>query len=173
MRHITVDAFKELLEAEKENPAVDFVSVCMPVEHRERHIAGVRNVPFDELEKRKDEFLGKNTIYIHCRSGNRSKQAIEKLQSLGVTAELVNVEGGIVAWGDAGYATRSLTERMSVTRQVFLAAGTLLILGSLGAYSIGPGFLLLTGFVGAGLAFSGLSGWCGMSYFLAKMPWNR
>ena len=32
---------------------------------------------------------------------------------------------------------------------------------------------LSTAFVGAGLTFAGVSGWCGMAKLLAFMPWNR
>jgi hypothetical protein len=28
-------------------------------------------------------------------------------------------------------------------------------------------------FVGAGLTFAGISGFCGMAHLLALMPWNR
>jgi hypothetical protein len=34
-------------------------------------------------------------------------------------------------------------------------------------------FLLLSGFVGCGLIFAGLTDWCGMGLLLARMPWNN
>ncbi|EPM2252573.1 YgaP-like transmembrane domain, partial [Escherichia coli] len=34
-------------------------------------------------------------------------------------------------------------------------------------------FFLLSGFVGAGLLFAGISGFCGMARLLDKMPWNQ
>jgi hypothetical protein len=36
-----------------------------------------------------------------------------------------------------------------------------------------PGFFALAGFVGAGLTFAGVSGFCGMARLLALLPWNR
>jgi hypothetical protein len=36
-----------------------------------------------------------------------------------------------------------------------------------------PGWIWLSGFVGAGLIFAGISGFCGMARLLAAMPWNR
>lgn len=173
MKQISVDVFRQVIDAESHNRSVDFVNVCTPAEYNEKHIPGVRNVPLSDIEKRKAEFEGKETIYLHCRSGNRSRQAIEKLRDLGVKAELVNVEGGIMAWGEAGFMTRSLTNRMPIMRQVLLGAGALVLLGSLATYHFGPSFILITGFVGAGLTFSGLTGWCGMAFLLSKMPWNR
>lgn len=172
MKHITVTELQNIIDLESQNPSVDFVNVCTPAEYKEKHILGVRNVPLSEIESHKDEFLGKKTVYLHCRSGNRSKQAIEKLSQLGVTAELVNVEGGLLAWDEAGYETQSHTSRMPVMRQVLLSAGVLILVGSILTYTLDIHFILLTGFVGAGLAFAGFTGWCGMAYVLSKVPWN-
>jgi hypothetical protein len=58
-------------------------------------------------------------------------------------------------------------------RQVFLAAGLLIIVGCIGSYTIHEYFIFLPLMVGAGLMFSGLTGWCGMALLLAKMPWNK
>ena len=38
---------------------------------------------------------------------------------------------------------------------------------------VAPGFYALAGFVGAGLVFAGLTGFCGMARVLGAMPWNR
>jgi hypothetical protein len=38
---------------------------------------------------------------------------------------------------------------------------------------VSPLFLGLSAFVGAGLVFAGISGWCGMAIFLGALPWNR
>jgi rhodanese-related sulfurtransferase len=172
MKHISVEAFKEVIEAEGSNVTVDFINVCTPAEYKEKHIGNVRNLPLDEIERRVAELKDKKTIYIHCRSGNRGRQAIERLQTLGVTAELVNVEGGITAWHEAGFLTQSLTTRMPIMRQVLLTAGVLILLGYLLSILVAPSFIFMSVFVGAGLTFAGLTGWCGMSFLLAKMPWN-
>lgn len=103
MKHISISAFKEVVQAEANNKTVDFINVCTPAEYRDAHIPGVRSVPLDEITKHVAEFNGKQTIYVHCRSGARSQMAIQQLQAAGVTAELVNVEGGILAWSGAGY----------------------------------------------------------------------
>lgn len=173
MRHITVHALKEVLTAKSGNADVDFINVCTPAEYNEKHIPGVRNVPLDELDKHISELNDKNTIYIHCRSGKRGLQAIEKLTALGVTAELVNVEGGILAWDEAGYGTRSLTARMPLMQQVLLTAGLLSTLGFVLGWLVHPNFVYLSLFVGLGLAYAGASGHCTLAYILSKMPWNK
>lgn len=173
MKHISINAFKEVIESETNNKSVDFINVCTPAEYKEKHIHGVRNLPLDSLEQHVSELNEKATVYIHCRSGNRGKQAIEKLEAAGVTAELVNVEGGLLAWDEAGHPTNSLTNRMPIMRQVLLAAGTLILIGFIGAHVIHESLRFIIPFVGAGLVFSGATGWCGMAILLSKMPWNK
>ncbi len=173
MKHISVSSFKEVIEAEKNNPSVDFINVCTPAEYKEKHISGVRSVPLDEIEQHVQEFKDKKTIYIHCRSGRRGMTAVEKLVALGVTAELVNVEGGIVAWEEAGYGVTKLSSRLSLMRQTFIAAGVLIVFAHILAVLGSPLWLVLSGAVGVGLFVAGLTGWCGMTMLLATMPWNK
>jgi len=172
MKHISVQAFKEVVTAEDKNPSVDFINVCTPAEYKEKHIPGVRNVPLDDLGDHLAELKTKQTVYIHCRSGNRGRKAIEKLQQLGLQSELVNVEGGLMAWGEAGYQTNSLTTRMPIMQQTLLVAGSLILTGYALSF-INPYAIYLSVFVGAGLTFAGFTGWCGMSHVLTRMPWNR
>jgi hypothetical protein len=62
---------------------------------------------------------------------------------------------------------------MSLERQVRIAAGSLVLIGSgLGAF-VSPYFIGLAAFVGAGLIFAGITDTCGMGMILAKMPWNH
>jgi rhodanese-related sulfurtransferase len=173
MKQISVQSFKEVVKAEANNPSVDFINVCTPAEYKEKHIEGVRSVPLDEISSRVNEFKGKQTVYVHCRSGRRADQAIATLQSLGVTAELVNVEGGIMAWSEAGLPTHSHTERMPIMQQVLLAGGLLILIGLFLSWFVNPMFIVITLFVGVGFTFAGSTGWCGMAYILAKMPWNK
>lgn len=173
MKEISIHTFKEVIETEHSNPTVDFINVCTPTEYSEKHIPGVRSVPLDELSSRVSEFMNKNTIYIHCRSGRRGRTAIEKLQSLGVQAELINVTGGILAWDEAGFRTHTLSAlRMPLMQQVMLTAGLLILLSHVLAFFIYPESIYLSLVVGLGLTFSGITGWCGMAYLLSKMPWN-
>ncbi len=174
MKHISVSALKEVLSTEQTNSSVDFINVCTPAEYSETHIVGIRNVPLDTLPNHLTEFADKKTIYVHCRSGNRSKKAIEQLSKLGVHAELVNVEGGLLAWSQAGFHTGTeKTGRLPIMRQVFIAAGTLILLATLLSQTVHPSWNWLSVFVGGGLFVGGTTGWCGMYLLLSKMPWNK
>lgn len=173
MKHISVQSFQEVIDAERNNPSVDFINVCTPAEYAEQHIRGVRNVPLADLKNRANEFADKKTLYVHCRSGRRGQEALKQLKALGITAELVNVEGGLLAWTEAGFTTGSHTSRLPIMRQVLIAAGAFILLGFVLTESVHASFAYLGVFVGAGLLFAGVTGWCGMSYALARMPWNR
>lgn len=173
MKHISIPAFKEVIASEANNSTVDFINVCTPAEYKEKHIVGVRSLPLDTLPAHVQELNQKMTVYIHCRSGSRGRQAIEKLQSLGVTAELVNVEGGLLAWEEAGHETGSNTSRLPIMRQVFIGAGGLVFIGTLLTYFVNEALLVVPFFVALGLLVSGFTGWCGMALLLSKMPWNK
>ena len=58
-------------------------------------------------------------------------------------------------------------------RQVQIVAGGLVLLGVILSQAAAPGWIWLSGFVGAGMIFAGISGFCGMARLLAVMPWNR
>lgn len=105
MEHISVQAFKKILQSEKENTSVDFINVCTLAEYNDKHIPGVRNVPLDEIASHFAEFTDKQTIYVHCRGGTRSQKAIDKLTDLGIKASLVSIDGGIRDWESAGFET--------------------------------------------------------------------
>jgi hypothetical protein len=47
------------------------------------------------------------------------------------------------------------------------------LLGAVLGWLVHPAFVGLSAFVGAGLVFAGLTGWCGMGLLMARMPWNR
>lgn len=84
------------------------------------------------------------------------------------------LEGGLANWKRAGLPTvQDKAQPRPLMQQVQIVAGSLVLLGVVLGYLLNPAFFLLSGFVGAGLLFAGLSGWCGMALLLAKMPWNR
>lgn len=173
MKEIDVHEFKRIVEQHTADTDIDFVNVCEPAEYKEQHIEGVRNVPLGTLEDRAGEFVGKKQVYVHCRSGKRGAKAVETLARLGVDAELINVAGGLLAWDEAGLPTKALTNRLPIMRQVLIAAGSLVLLGVSLGYFVAEMWYGLAAFVGAGLLFAGVTGWCGMSKVLGIMPWNK
>lgn len=53
------------------------------------------------------------------------------------------------------------------------SAGSMVVLGVLLGILVSPWFVALSGFVGAGLMFAGISGTCALAGLLSLMPWNR
>ena len=113
-------------------------------------------------------------MLFHCRSGLRTQAHASALETAANGCEAYIVEGGLDAWKRAGLPVAAdAGAPLELNRQVQIAVGGLLLLGSALAALASPWFLLLTGFLGAGLLFAGLSGFCGMALLLARMPWNR
>ena len=67
-------------------------------EFAEKHIVGAVNIPNEEIGTEPIEQLPNfdQLILVYCRSGNRSKQASEKMVKLGYTN--VYEFGGIIDW---------------------------------------------------------------------------
>lgn len=116
----------------------------------------------------------KDPIVIHCGSGKRSADACAKLLKLNPSLDVASLEGGIVAWSQSGFnVKKSGSTILPLDRQTQITAGFIAFSGTILGALIDPGFYILPGFIGAGLMFAGLTGWCGMAKLLAKMPWNR
>lgn len=81
------------------------VDVRQPDEFQQSHIAGARLIPLGEVPDRTAELPTDQTVYVVCRSGNRSGRAVEFLRHQGIDA--VNVTGGMIAWTDAGNAVET------------------------------------------------------------------
>ena len=94
-RQVTMEEAIAMMEAESGYILLD---VRTPQEFRDRHIPGAINVPNEDIGTGKIlELPDKGQlILVYCRSGNRSKQASEKLAALGYTN--VVEFGGINDW---------------------------------------------------------------------------
>lgn len=138
-------------------------------EHAREHIPGSRNVPLGSGGK----LDGKAPVVFHCRSGMRTSANAETLAAT-ANRQAYILDGGLDAWKLAGLpVTTDRSKPIDIMRQVQIAAGSLALLGVLLGFLWRPEFYALSGFIGAGLLFAGLSGWCGMAKLLAAMPWNR
>lgn len=66
------------------------------------------SIPFDEISEYLDRLPADKDaeIVLYCRSGNKSRSAVETLAELGYT-NLKNLDGGFNAWKDAGFPFES------------------------------------------------------------------
>ena len=107
-----------------------------------------------------------------CRSGQRARKAEGALLEAGLS-NLYVLDGGMLAWGAAGLPVHRGAPRMSLERQVRIAAGTLAATGGFLALFADPLFAAVPAFVGSGLVFAGVTDTCLMGMLIAKLPYNR
>lgn len=173
-KHSVVDVAPELVAKWIESNQATLVDVREDFEHATERIAGAQHFPlscFAPGELRRQS--GDKRIVFHCRTGKRSSDAARRFQS--GDEPVFHLAGGIEAWKAAGLKTERLAlgPRIDVMRQTQITIGALVLTGVLLGAFVSPWFLLLSGFMGAGLMFAGASGTCGMALMLAKVPWNR
>ena len=159
------------LEAQQRAARINIVDVREPMEFAGGHIAGSRNIPLAQLGEAP---LPDGPLVVVCQSGARSERGVAVLNRRGLTVGIADLEGGLIAWQAAQLPLeRRRGAPLPLMRQVQIAAGSLVLLGVILSQAIAPGWIWLSGFVGAGLVFAGVSGFCGMARLLAVLPWNR
>lgn len=87
----------ELEQRMKDKPDSIYIDVRELNEFSEGHIEGMINMPLSTLESNYKELPLDKEIVVICRSGARSMQAINILETTGYE-KLVNVEGGMLDW---------------------------------------------------------------------------
>ena len=135
------------------------------------HVPGTRHHALSRLST--IDTAGAKVVIFHCRSGARTAANASRLAGAAGCDAYV-LEGGIDAWKKAGLPVATDTRQpIEIMRQVQITAGSLVVVGVVLGFWIAPAFFGLSAFVGAGLVFAGVSGWCGMAELLGLMPWNR
>ena len=163
----------ELQKILLENPEATVIDVRTPVEFAEVHVPQAKNIPLDELNPNSLSPYKNQPVYLLCRSGQRATKAAEKLAKADYSQPVI-IEGGTLAWIEANLpVTRGTAKVISLERQVRITAGSLVFIGFLLGWFVNHWFFVLSGFVGAGLVFAGITDFCGMGLLLAKAPWNR
>lgn len=166
-----------MLKDAMDNGNAEIVDVRTPLEFREVHVKGARNVPLDRLDP--NELMQNRNgsadkpLYVICKSGSRGQKACGKIADCGFE-NVINIEGGTDACLAAGLPVVRGKKAMSLERQVRITAGTIILGGSIAALATGIIWLAaIPAFVGAGLAFAGITDTCAMGMLIAKMPWNQ
>src|SRR4051812_11518948 len=90
---ISVQELSEILE---KDPKTVLIDVREQDEFDDVNLSG-KLVPMSEFEDRYKEIPKDVPVYIYCRSGRRSRTAIEFLKAKGY-GNCINVSGGILAW---------------------------------------------------------------------------
>lgn len=166
----------ELRDAMTSGTPPTVVDVRSGAEYASVHIRGSYNVPLPLLAEHGEEFASRlpGQVVLICQSGNRARQACERLSAAGVDRDSVTVlDGGIAGYEAAGGEVVRGKGVWAMDRQVRMAAGSLVLVGVTASKLISPKFAYLAGAIGAGLTYSAASNSCAMAAALSTMPWNR
>jgi rhodanese-related sulfurtransferase len=170
IKQASVHEINELLDGGGECQVIDVREFS---EFHSERLADAQLMPLSNFEKHADEIDHSKPVYLMCRSGNRAKQAAEKLSRKGFT-DIHVVEGGMLAWTGANLpVVKGESKVWSLERQVRFAAGLFVLTGLLLGSLITPYLYILSAFIGAGLVFSAATDTCAMGMMLARMPWNK
>ncbi|MCI9070249.1 FAD-dependent oxidoreductase [Clostridium sp.] len=89
-KQINVDKVRDLVE----NGAY-IIDVRERIEFEKGHIKGAINIPLSQLRERINEIPKYETVYLHCRTGQRSYNAVLALQNLGYN-NVINITGSFL-----------------------------------------------------------------------------
>lgn len=169
MKIITPEELKKRLDKNE----VLLIDVREPAEYRAECIEGACLIPLGEINIERLPSTEK-PIVIHCMSGKRSADACTKLLATDPSLDVYSLKGGIIAWQEAFCnVKKSGCNILPLDRQTQIVAGSIAFFGTFFGTFIHHAFYILPGFIGAGLIFAGLTGWCGLAKLIAKMPWNK
>jgi rhodanese-related sulfurtransferase len=149
------------------------IDVRTPEEFGAGHIPGSINMPLGDLGGIAPAIqgAGRQVVFV-CRTGKRATTAYAQLSQQGLMRSRV-LDGGIIAWSEAGFPVIHTDPTLSIERQVRIVAGVLVALGTGLGVLIHPAFLLMPGVVGTGLVVAGITDTCALAGLLARLPWNR
>lgn len=90
-------------EQEIKKDAGQLIDVRMPKEYNEGHIDGAKNLHIydQDFSDRLDSLDKDETVYVYCKAGARSAEAVEIMERKGFK-HIVELEGGLDAWNEAG-----------------------------------------------------------------------
>lgn len=143
-------------------------------EHARERIAEAHHLPLSRLEEAELALHDGRPVIFHCRSGARTLANSPRLAVRAGDCEAFVIEGGLDGWRRAGLpVTVDRRQPIDIQRQVQIGAGALGLGGTLLGDLVSAWFFLVPAFVGTGLLFAGLTGFCGMARVLAHAPWNR
>lgn len=166
-------AASDAAAAHAANPNRPLIDVRTEAEFAGRHARGAQSWPLDQITPAAvaERFAQSEPALLLCQSGSRAERAAKHWQEAGLAATVVT--GGTEAGLADGLPMTVGKRRFDIQRQIQVIVGSLVITGVILGYTVNPGWLILSGAIGGGLLFAGLSGRCLLGELLAVMPWNH
>lgn len=170
LQTISADRAKQLLDQ-----GAALVDIRERDEYARERIAGAHQLALSNLDEMDLAVAKSQPVIFYCRSGARTRtNSLRLAAKTGTGCEAYCMEGGLDAWKRAGLPVVSDPRYpIDLQRQVQICAGGIAFFGTLLGLLFSPWFLAVPLFIGAGLMFAGISGFCGMARILMYMPWNR
>lgn len=97
---VSADEFSKLINSSKD---IQLLDVRSQQEYDEGHIAGAKLIDVNDstfIDKALTQLNKQKTVAVYCRSGRRSAKAANAMVKAGF--KVINLDGGIIAWQDAG-----------------------------------------------------------------------
>ena len=93
----------EVFQAEIASGNVQLIDVRTPKEFKQGHLKNAKNVHLYEQDfgTQIDKLDKKETVYVYCKAGGRSAEAVEILQNHGFE-NIVELDGGTDSWSEKG-----------------------------------------------------------------------
>ncbi|WP_195263551.1 FAD-dependent oxidoreductase [Clostridium sp. 1001275B_160808_H3] len=110
-KQVNVDKIRDLVES-----GAYIIDAREIREYENGHIKGAKNIPLSQLRERINEIPKDIPVYIHCRTGQRSYNAVLALQNLGYR-NVHNITGSFLGVSFYEYFNDKTTERESIVTQ--------------------------------------------------------
>lgn len=104
MKQISVnELYPKWLRHQEGGEACTVIDVREVGEYQQGHVPEAVLIPLSTVTARTHEIPKEDNVYVICRSGGRSAQAIQYLMQECGHQNLINVAGGTMAWVEAAY----------------------------------------------------------------------
>lgn len=110
-KQINVDKVRELVES-----GAFIVDVRETYEYKRGHIKGSINIPLSRLRSSLTEIPKDRPVYLHCRTGQRSYNAVMALQNLGYD-NVYNITGSFLGLSYYEYFNDVTTNREAIVTE--------------------------------------------------------
>lgn len=149
------------------------IDIRTPSEYSHEHIKNSINIPLSDLADTDWSPYKNKQIIFYCQSGKRTEQALKVINNISC-AKKYWLKCGLDDWRACKLPIeRNTSAPIDLMRQVQIIAGVLIIIGTLLSYYVSAYFVVITAFIGCGLVFAGITGFCGMAKLLLMLPFNR
>ncbi len=166
---------KKLCELHQQNP-VDLIDVRTPAEFGDTRASFAETFhSTDSIPRRLWQPKARIAPSLSTSSakvvGDRAKHA----KNFWTQGSKMSSTSRVGRWLGMPLDSLSFAEKkaISVDRQMRIVAGSLVLAGAVLGYFVDPRWIALSGFVGAGLIFAGVTDICPMINVISRMPWNQ